>query len=336
MLPNVRPATASEIPVVDLKFFGFSDSEKVEIVELIGKTARDAGFFYIVNHGIDPEAIDGIFETAKQFFDLPMDTKEEVSLKKSGYNFHGYLPSFHKGSDTKLKENLQEAFQAHLELPADDPIVVAGTPLYGPNLWPTEMPELRDRMIAYQDQLRVLGDRLIHLFSLALGLPEDALDKYFKTPTSLLRLLHYPPQKPDDSPERIGTRAHTDTGGITILSQDEVGGLEVMLKTGEWVSVPPRKYSYVINLGEVMSMWSDGVFAATPHRVINRYGAERYSVPYFVNPEYHASFEPKVKNVGARDDKFDALISNKGHMCYGDWIMEVYTRIYNDPKANAA
>jgi isopenicillin N synthase-like dioxygenase len=147
----------------------------------------------------------------------------------------------------------------------------------------------------------------------------------------MLRLLHYPPQKPDDSPERIGTRAHTDTGGITILSQDEVGGLEVMLKTGEWVSVPPKEHSYVINLGEVMSKWSDGVFAATPHRVINRYGVERYSVPYFVNPEYYASFEPKVNNTGARDEKFEALISNKGHKCYGDWIMEVYTRIYNDP-----
>jgi isopenicillin N synthase-like dioxygenase len=335
MLPNVRAATASEIPVIDLKNFKFSDAEKAEIVELIGKTARDTGFFYIINHGIEPAAIDGIFETAKQFFDLPMDAKEEVSLKKSGYDFHGYLPSFHKGSDTKLKENLQEAYQIHLEHPANDPLVVAKTPLYGPNLWPTEMPDLRDRMVTYQNKLRVVGDHLVHLFALAMGLPEDALDPYFKTPTSMLRLLHYPPQQPDDSPERIGTRAHTDTGGITILSQDDVGGLEVMLKTGEWVGVPPKKYSYVINFGEVMSMWSDGIFAATPHRVINRYGKERYSVPYFANPEYHATFVPKVKNLGPRDEKFEKLISNKGHQCYGDWIMDVYTRIYNDPTAYA-
>jgi isopenicillin N synthase-like dioxygenase len=91
----------------------------------------------------------------------------------------------------------------------------------------------------------------------------------------------------------------------------------------------------VINFGEVMSMWSDGIFAATPHRVINRYGKERYSVPYFANPEYHATFAPKVKNLGQRDEKFEKLISNKGHQCYGDWIMDVYTRIYNDPNAYA-
>lgn len=337
MLPVTRPATETEIPIIDLKNFVFADDgEKAEVVRRIRDTCRNDGFFYIVNHAVPTDAIDDMFAAARQFFALPVAAKDEVSIKRSGWNFHGYLPSFHKGEDPKLKENLQEAFQVHIELPPDDPAVIAGTPLYGMNLWPSAMPELRPRMLAYQQWLIQLGNRMLGLFALALGLPEDGLAPLFRKPTSLLRLLHYPPQKPDDSPEHIGTRAHTDTGTFTILSQDDVGGLEVMLKTGEWVSAPPRPHSYVVNLGEVMRSWSDGLFAATPHRVINRYGAERYSVPYFVNPEYHASFEPKISSTEVRDSKFDALISNKAHKCYGDWIMEVYSRIYYKPQEAAA
>lgn len=336
MLPEVRPATEDELPIVDLKNFAYTEKEKAEIVDIIGKTARNAGFFYVINHGIPDEAIDDIFACAEEFFALPLPAKDEVSIKKSGWNFHGYLPSFHKGRDPKLKENLQEAFQIHLEYSKTHPAVAKGVPLYGPNLWPTAMPDLRPRMTAYQARLKLMGERLMGLFALALGLPEDGLAPDLQAPTSILRLLHYPPQAPDSSADHIGTRAHTDTGIITILSQDQIGGLEVMLKTGEWVSATPRKHSYVINLGEVMRSWSDGLFAATPHRVINRYGAERYSVPYFVNPNYHATFEPKIRNTETRDGKFEALIPHKDHSCYGDWIMEVFSRIYYDPAANAA
>jgi isopenicillin N synthase-like dioxygenase len=337
MLPITRAATKEEIPVIDLKNFKFATpAEKNAVVKTIADTCRQAGFFYVVNHGIAAADIDDIFSAAKQFFALPLEAKEEVSIKKSGRNFHGYLPAFHIGEDPKLKANLQEAFQVHAELPPDDPLLLAGVPLYGANSWPSAMPDLKRRMTNYQQKLAHLGEQMLHLFALALEMPEDSLDRHFEKSTSLLRLLHYPPQQPDESGEHIGTRAHTDTGTFTILSQDEVGGLEILLKSGEWVLAPPLKHSYVVNLGEVMRSWSDGVFAATPHRVINRYGHERYSVPFFMNPEYNATFEPLVHNPARADSNFETLISNKHHKCYGDWIMEVYSRIYHKPAETAA
>ena len=126
MLPISRPATASEVPVIDLRGARFaSDAEKRDVANKVTHACKEAGFFYIIDHGVDPEAVKDMFLAARQFFDLPLEAKEEVSLKKSDFNFRGYLPSFHKGEDPNLKENLQEAFQVHRDLPADDPDVVA-------------------------------------------------------------------------------------------------------------------------------------------------------------------------------------------------------------------
>jgi len=332
MLPISRPATQEEVPIIDLKFFQFKDEgEKAALVRQISDACRNAGFFYIVNHGIAPESVKDMFDAADEFFSLPKEKKEEVALKNSQKKFRGYLPSFHKGSDPKLKENLQEAFQVHLELPPDDPDVIAGLPLHGPNPWPSAMPTLKGRMLGYQKELRGLGLRLLGLLALGLGLPEDRFEEFFKKPILHLRLLHYPPQKPDDSPDHIGTRAHTDTGVITILAQDNTGGLEILLKSGEWVTAPPVENAYIINLGEWMKKWTDGIFSATPHRVINRYGNERYSVPFFLNPDYRTTFTPLVKNPDPRPHQFNELIPNVNNLCYGDWIVDVYSRIYHKP-----
>jgi isopenicillin N synthase-like dioxygenase len=336
MLPIYRPATDSEIPIIDLKGLDFrTQADKSAVVTTISKACKEEGFFYVVNHGVGTDAIDDMFSAARTFFDLPMDKKEEVSLTKSGFGFRGYLPSFHKGSDPKLKENLQEAFQIHNELPSDDPDALAGLPLHGPNPFPSAMPDLRERMLAYKEKVEHLGQFLLSAMAVGLGLPEDHFNPYFRKPMPMLRLLHYRPQRPDESGDHIGTRGHTDTSAITILAQDQIGGLEILLKSGEWVTAPPIKGSYIVNLGELMKAWSDGIFAATPHRVINRYGHERYSVPYFVNPDYHTSFAPHVKNPDPKPAIFDSLAPNDKGLVYGDWLVDVFSRIYHKPEAAA-
>jgi isopenicillin N synthase-like dioxygenase len=332
VLPATRPATAEEIPVIDLKAFLFaSEAEKAEVASKLAGACKEAGFAYIINHGVPPAAIDAIYETAHRFFALASEQKEEVSIKKSGFAFNGFLPTAHIGSDPTLKSDLHESFQAHLDLPTDDPEFVAGTPLYGQNLWPSAMPELREHVVTYQAYAAKLGDRMLRLLAVGLGLAETAFTDFTTKPASMLRLLHYPPQNQADSGESLGTRAHTDTGIITILAQDHVGGLEILLKTGEWVSAPPKKHAYVINIGDMMKTWTDGIFASTPHRVINRSGVERYSVPFFVNPNYRTPFEALIKNSKPTADRFEALIANPNKLCYGDWIVEVYSRIYNKP-----
>jgi len=337
MLPESRLATLSEIPIIDLKGLKFStEAEKRAVGEEMVAAAKNAGFFYISDHGIPQSEIDGIFTATRQFFDLPSEAKEEVSIKKAGKTFNGYLPAAHKGTDAKIKGDLHEAYQCHAELPQDDPAVKAGLPLHGANPWPSRMPELKRTALNYQDKVWALADVMLGLFALGLGLPEKYFHSHFQKPTYMLRLLHYPPQRPDDSSEALGTRAHTDTGAFTILAQDEVGGLEVLLKTGEWVLAPPIKGCYTINIGDVMKMWTDGVFQSTPHRVVNRYGRERYSVPFFANPDYHTAFKPLIKNPDSKPGNFESLFPNTGGLSYGDWIVQVYSRIYNNPEAAAA
>ena len=176
-----------------------------------------------------------------------------------------------------------------------------------------------------------------HLFALGLGLPEDKFDEYFHKPMLMLRLLHYPPQAPDESGDHIGTRPHTDTGCFTILAQDQIGGLEILTKSGEWVFVPPLPGSYVVNIGEMMKAWTDGIFASTPHRVVNRYGAERYSVPFFVNPDYDAIFRPLIRNPDPVEaPKLHSTIDTDKDIKCGDWMVQLYSRIYPAPPPDVA
>ena len=235
-----------------------------------------------------------------------------------------------KGKDPKIKENLQEAFQIHPELPADDPRVLAGKKLHGTNPWPSAMPDLKPRMMRYYVQMWDLAQELLRLFAIGLDLPEDIFMKFFHEPMLMLRLLHYPPQNPQEITDHIGTRAHTDSGAFTILAQDDTGGLEVCNVDGEWIGVPPIEGSFVINIGEMMKVWTDGTFAATPHRVINRYGRERYSVPFFVTSDYDAIIEPMMRNPEQNNKAPEFATSlplDRSSVC-GEILSHLYWRIY--------
>jgi isopenicillin N synthase-like dioxygenase len=137
-----------------------------------------------------------------------------------------------------------------------------------------------------------LAAQLLRLFAIGLGVPEDTFIRHFREPIGLLRLLHYPTQQPNDT--AIGSQPHTDGSAVTILAQDDAGGLEALNDLGEWSKVPPIAGTFVINLGETMKLWSDGRFAATPHRVINTSGRDRTSVPFFSNPDFHTVIQPVI------------------------------------------
>ncbi len=332
MLPQARAPHPGEIAIIDLSDIDSPDAAKrARLAAEVARASREVGFFYIVNHGIGPGAVQRMFDVAEEFFGLPLEAKTEVSISKSPL-FRGYIPSNHIGVDQKLKANLQEAFQIHLDLPANDPDVVAGKPMHGPNPWPSAMPSLKADMTDYQGQLWALGQKMLPLFAIGLGLPEDTFAPFFRKPMIMLRVLHYPPQAPDDSTESIGTRAHTDTGVFTILAQDTVGGLEILTKGGEWITVPPIPGSYVVNIGEMMKAWSDAIFTSTPHRVVNRYGLERYSVPFFVNPDYDTVFAPLVTNPEPVDlPQFHSSLDRTKNIKIGEWMVELYSRIYPSP-----
>lgn len=287
----------SSIPVVSLAGTDGDDALR-KIVAEIGAACETAGFLYVVDHGVPHDAIDAIFAAAQAFFALPQAARDLIDVHRSP-NFRGYVPAGFKGSGVPLRK--LEAFQIMLDLGPDDPDVQAGSVMHGRNVWPDEWPgfsatAFRTAMERYQGQVWRLAERLLRIFARALGQSPDYFQPFFTKPLTQLRLLHYPPQPPEAGAE--GVEAHTDPGALTVLLQDSVGGLEARNRAGAWIAAPPIPYSFVINIGDMMQLWTDGRFVSTPHRVANRTGRDRISVPYFVNPDYGARIVPAAGGEG--------------------------------------
>ena len=174
-----------------------------------------------------------------------------------------------------------------MDLPLTDPDVVAGLPLHGPNRWPADKPWLKEAAEAYFAQTRALGLRLLRIFALALGQPEEFFLQWCTKPMVQSRLFHYPPQSSPTAME-LGAAAHTDYGMLTILAQDPIGGLELRTRKGEWVAAPYVEGTLVVNLGDMVKVWTNETYVSNLHRVANRTGRERFSIPTFFNLDYHA------------------------------------------------
>jgi isopenicillin N synthase-like dioxygenase len=296
MLEMSRRADFSEIPIVDIGALGGGGSAESAVVAAIRDAAENVGFFYAANHGIALAEIRGMFAACERFFALPQARRDAIYLVKSP-NYRGYLPIGVLGQ-TDRPRDLLESFNVGRELGPDDPDVRAGRPLHGANQWPDDLPGFRDAIIRYYGLMDGLMRRLLQGFAMAAGLPRDGFDPMFRKPLTQMRLMHYPAQEVAQG-NMIGARAHRDFGFFTILLQDEVGGLEVSNQAGEWVVAPPMEGTFVINVAEMLKLVTNGRFASALHRVINRYGRERYSVPFFVNPGFDAVLEPLPQFVDA-------------------------------------
>jgi len=280
------------IPSVSLAGVSNDAAQTQRIVAEIGSACENAGFFYVVDHGIPGGAIDAIFAAAQAFFALPQAQRDAIDVHSSP-NFRGYVPMGFKGSG--VPRRMLEAFQMMLDLGPDDPDVSAGSVMHGPNAWPADAPSFssiafRTTMERYYAAVSLLSERLLGAFALALGQTPDYFRPYFRKPLTQLRLLRYPPQPRDAGAQ--GVEAHTDPGAFTILLQDSTGGLEAQNRAGKWIAVPPIPHSFVINIGDMMQRWTNGRFASTPHRVANRTGQGRCSIPFFVNPDYGVTIAP--------------------------------------------
>ena len=284
-----------QIPVIDLA--PLSDPTSAGIDRLCADILAaygSVGFGYLINHGIDPALIDGVFDASARFHAQPRAEKMKIELNAI---HRGFIPiNTSTDRNSKLakvtKPNQSESFMVMREAEAGDAEVRGGAYLAGPNQWPEGLPGFRAAVTAYDAVLSGLAGKLVRVIARALGADVSDFAAAFEPPTTWLRLLHYPPQPPASPDDLFGSAPHTDFGCITLLAQDGVGGLQVMTPAGVWVDAPPLAGSFVMNVGDMLHRWSNGRLLSTPHRVINRSGRERYSCPFFYDPNVSAEIAP--------------------------------------------
>ena len=280
-----------EVPLVDFgPFLEGPASERKRVALEIGRACRDIGFFYLVHHGVPQRLVDRVFAEASRFFALPLDRKAEIAIEKSRCHRGWFALGGENLDPSKQRQagDYKEGIKIGRDLPLDHPLVKAGLPLHGPNQWPSGLPGWKDTMQEGYNALSRLGREIMHAFALALELPETHFDRWLTGPMATLGPLHYPPQTGRITEERIGAGAHTDFGCLTILAQDPVGGLQVRNSARRWVDAPYVSGSFVVNVGDMMERWTNGLFTSTVHRVINVSGNDRYSLPFFFDPDFDA------------------------------------------------
>lgn len=282
-----NPEAFTELPVIDVTALGDDSGEKKRAVAAeVGRAAATVGFFYVSGTGIASSAFDGLLAAAKAFFALPV---EEKMLSYIGLSrcHRGYVPEGEEVFDGGTIDH-KEAFDTGPDLPDDDPDYLAGNPMLGPNQWPTAVPGFAAAVSAYYRDAMALGRRLLGALAMAMGEPEDAFGRHMTKPPSQLRLIHYPHAL--DASDAPGIGAHTDYELITLLRPTSPG-LEVLNGAGKWIDVPPRGDALVVNIGDMLELWSNGRFVATSHRV-RKVTEERYSFPLFCTLDYHTVLGP--------------------------------------------
>jgi isopenicillin N synthase-like dioxygenase len=273
----------SPLPIIDIgDLVAGKPGAATSIAISIGKAAREIGFFYVAGHGIPSATFEHLFDTARRFFALPLDQKQEVAFARSKHN-RGFIAMKGESLDPSKPADLKEGFNIGLDLAPDDPRILAGEPFRGVNLWP-ELPGFRETMLDYFGRVLKVGQLLQRAVAVDVGLAEDFFEDKLDRSLSTLRLLHYPPQPPAIEPGQLGAGEHTDYGCLTLLMTDDVGGLEVRRRDGTWLAAPPIADVFVCNIGDCLMRWTNDVYVSTPHRVVNRSGRERYSIPFFLDP----------------------------------------------------
>jgi len=280
-----------KIPVIDLEpMFSGDAAAKDKLAVELRKACIEVGFFYIKNHHFPDEVRRRTFAVAETYF-AQSDAQKMANHVSKSKNIRGYAALLEENTDPTARGDLHESFDIALEVPADDPDVLAGKVLYGPNQWPDGNAAFRSALEDYHAAMIALSHHLLHAFALALGLEETYFDGMVDKPLATLRVLHYPPQFGEIDDRQIGIGAHSDYECFTILAQDTVPALQVLNAGGAWIAADPLPGCFVVNIGDQMARWTNDLFASTVHRAINRSGKDRYSIPFFFGPNYDTVVE---------------------------------------------
>jgi isopenicillin N synthase-like dioxygenase len=260
-----------EIPIIDLADFIIGDNNSKEsISRQIYDACHQMGFMYLQNYGVSKKLITQVFKHSKSFFSLPLEVKQQLAWKNEFSNT-GYVGiererlNPHQPGDLKEAFNFSKAELGLIQSSANDPCI-----------------------IAFYQACTELANKILQAFALALELPKDFFTTRHNQQNHTLRLLHYPPLQTPPKLGQVRAGEHSDYGSITLLFQDDIGGLEVQTTAGEWIAAPIIPDTVLVNTGDLMQRWTNDVFCSTKHRVMipqdDQLQRSRYSMAFFCHP----------------------------------------------------
>lgn len=294
-----KPPKVAPLPVIDIG----AQRDDQAIAREIRTAALDTGFFYVTNHGVPAETIAGAFAALPRLFALPLEAKERLRRGKGRKGYEGVgVQIVDAGSPPDLKESWNVGWERDPEDPA--PAL---------NQWPTGLPGFQEAIEAYYRRVDLVGARLITLVALSLGLPADYFAAAFDPPSTSLRCLCYPPQPQDAESNQMGAGAHTDIGTLTILAQDDCGGLELCTVAGEWLSAQVIPGTFVVNIGDMLARWTNDTYRSSLHRVMHATTQRtRYSMAFFYGPRYVTTVAPIASCVAPGEaPKYEPVIAGE-------------------------
>jgi isopenicillin N synthase-like dioxygenase len=289
MPKSYQPLTSSteNLPVIDIASLRHGTQDIARIGAALDRACCEFGFFYVTGHGIDPALSARLMTLARKFFTFPLEQKLAIAMAHGGRAWRGYFPV--DGELTSGRPDRKEGIYFGTELGPDDARVRAGVPLHGMNLYPP-LSGFRDTLLTYMDEVTAVGQRLLGGIAVGLGLaPDYFLERYTRAPTVLFRIFNYPPATA--GADELGVGEHTDYGLLTLLRQDEVGGLEVWHRD-RWLSAPPVPDSFVCNVGDMLERLTAGRYVSALHHVRNVSTRDRISMPLFLDPSFDAVLAP--------------------------------------------
>lgn len=323
---------SESLPVIDMAaLFDAADAAgRAQVADDIRAACEAHGFFYLVGHGVTAQILADLEAESRRFFARPPAEKMAISMDRGGRAWRGYFPV--GGELTSGRPDLKEGLYLGTELAADHPR--ARLPMHGPNLWPAGQPGLRAAVTCYMDATTRAAATLMEGVSLSLGLPADWFARHYTArPTVLFRIFHYPAAGPAgvDWSQSWGVGEHTDYGLLTLLAQDEHGGLQVKSPEG-WIEAPPMPGALVCNIGDMLERLTGGRFKSTPHRVLNRSGQDRLSFPLFYDPDFTAPLQPlpvAATTIAAdRAERWDGASVHEFEGTYGDYLLGKVAKVF--------
>jgi isopenicillin N synthase-like dioxygenase len=324
------------VPVVDVApLLGHASGDELKrVAREIDDACRRVGFFSIVGHGVPDRLCRDLEHAAREFFARPDDEKGTIAMARGGRAWRGWFPV--GGELTSGRPDHKEGIYFGAELPPDDPRVRAGLPLHGRNLFPARPAELRETVLAFIAEMTTLGATVVRAIGIALGLdPQWFARTLTADPVVLFRIFNYPALTAAGADD-WGVAEHTDYGLLTMLMQDETGGLQVHGPAG-WVDVDPQPGAFVCNIGDMLERMTAGRYRSTPHRVRPPREHGRLSFPFFYDPSWDARVVP-VPGAGdapaAARERWDHDDPHAFDGTYGEYLLAKVSKVFPELRAD--